>query len=73
MPEITLDPMQAQIFRAAEGDVVLRGPDGQLLGRGQRMAWTADEIAELEKRLDSSGPWRTTNEVLQRLKSSETP
>lgn len=82
MTQIILTPEQAAILSAADSPIVLRGPDGAIVGfvarRGQLVTpkvplFTPEEIAEAEKDLDSDGPWYTTKEVLESLRESERP
>ena len=77
MVDVVVNDEQAkQISESKSEDVFVRDTDGRLLGRIQPVyhssVHTADEIAELEKRLDIPGPRRTTREVLDHLDSLET-
>jgi hypothetical protein len=70
MTRITLTEEQVRSFSDANGaDIVLVGPDGKRLGWVQREIFTDVEVAEAEKRLDSAGPWFTTDQVLAHLRS----
>jgi hypothetical protein len=82
MTQITLTPEQAQILSVGDPPIVLRGPDGKVMGYVARSGsfvtpkeplFTPEEIAEAEKGLDSDGPWYTTKEVLESLRESERP
>jgi hypothetical protein len=70
MTKIILTEDQARSLRNANGgDVVLLGPDGKRLGWVQKEIFSDEEVAEAEKRLDSNGPWFTTEQVLAQLRS----
>jgi hypothetical protein len=80
MNEIILTPEQASILSSADGLVAIRRPDGSFLGwvspstnfiLPQVCPFTPEEIAAAELRLDAPGPWYTTKEVLEHLKSLE--
>ena len=82
MTQIILTPEQAAILSAADSPIVLRDPNGVVVGfvarRGQFATpkvplFTPEEIAEAERDLDSEGPWYTTKEVLESLRESERP
>jgi hypothetical protein len=70
MIQIILNDEQAQLFAAADDSVELRDARGRLLGLASRGP-TEEEIAEARRRLASDGPWFTTQEVLDHLRSLE--
>ncbi len=70
MTQIVLNDQQWQAFQAGTGAVEIRDPQGRLLGYVSRPVDRA-ELEEVRRRLDSSGPWYTTQQVLDHLKSLE--
>jgi hypothetical protein len=78
MTRITVpDELAHQIARATD-EILLCDPAGNVVARVPppvsdeeelRSAFTPEEIAEAEKRLQSEGPWYTTEEVLAHLRS----
>jgi hypothetical protein len=68
MTQIVLDDHQAETLQAATGVVEVRDQHGNLLGYLSRPPSDA-EIAEARRRLESAGPWHTTQQVLGHLKS----
>jgi len=79
MPEIVLSDQQASVLQAASGPVALRRPDGTFVGWGSRYVvtstspFTAEEIAAAESAAHGPGPWFTTQEVLDHLRSLDRP
>ena len=78
MTQITLTPEQTAAIAAADGMVALRRPDGSLVGWispntkfiiPNQIPFTPEEIAAAEKEAESGGPWHTTREVLEHIKS----
>jgi hypothetical protein len=82
MTEIILTPEQAAVLSSPEGVVAVRHPDGSFLGwvslanryivPGEN-PFTPEEVAAAEAEAESEGPWRTTQEVLEYLKSLDEP
>lgn len=70
MPHIILDDEQAKIIAQAKGSVEIRDRSGRCLGYLSH-GFTAEEIAEAERRAASDGPWYTTQQVLEHLRSLE--
>lgn len=70
MSHITLNTQQARILAAASDPVEIRDEQGNLLGYVSRRT-RDEEIALARQRLESNGPWVSTNEVLEHLKSLE--
>lgn len=68
---ITIDEQQARILLESPGEIEVRDRQGNRLGYVAR-SFSADEIAEAKRRLASSGPWYTTQQVLDHLGSLET-
>ena len=68
MIKIVLNDEQAKAVGEAVGAVELRDPQGRLVGYVSRSP-TIEEIAEAKRRLASSGPWFTTEQVLNHLQS----
>jgi hypothetical protein len=62
---------QAKLLEEASAALPIRDPSGKLIGYASptatKLAFTPEQITELEQRLDSDGPWSTTKEVLDRL------
>jgi hypothetical protein len=70
MSEVVLNAEQARIIAEAGGPVVLRDPAGKLIAYTARR-FSAEEIAEAERDLDSNQRLYTTQEVLAHLRSLE--
>jgi hypothetical protein len=70
MTQIILSAEQAQAVIAASDAVELRDDQGLLLGYVARPA-SKGEVAEAKRRLESDGPWHTTEHVLKHLNSLE--
>ena len=70
MTQIVLSDDQAQTVQAATGAVEIRDRRGKLLGYVAPPPNDA-EIAEAKRRLASDGPWYTTQQVMEHLKSLE--
>lgn len=70
MAQIVLNDEQAKAVQAANGALEVRDSHGNLLGYVSPPVSSA-EIDEAIKRLHSDGPWYTTQQVLDRLKSLE--
>ena len=80
MTTIVLTPEQAGILQSAQGQVAICLPDGSIAGfvatslpdlTPKEPLFTEAEIAEAEKALKSDGPWFTTSEVLDHLRSMD--
>ena len=79
MTDIVVNDEQARMILESKTPVVIRDRRGRQLGEvvrvsngcGDASGPTPDKIAELEKRLDSAGPWYTTEDVLAHLRSLE--
>jgi hypothetical protein len=70
MPEIVLTDEQARVVRMARKPIQVRDARGNTLGWIQPI-WTEEDIVEAKKAAASEGPWRTTEQVLERLRSAE--
>jgi hypothetical protein len=70
MTQIILSDDQANAVQAATDTVEIRDRRGNLLGYVSLPPSEA-EIAEARGRLHSAGPWYTTEQVLDHLKSLE--
>lgn len=68
MNEIILSDDQLRVVREASGRVAILDPQGCLVGYLSRAVDPAI-IAEAERRAASDGPWFTTQQVLDHLKS----
>jgi hypothetical protein len=77
MTTITLSAEQAAILNDATKPVCVCLPNGSFAGWLKRditpkePMFTPEEVAEAERRADGPGPWYTTREVLEHLKSLE--
>lgn len=71
MPFITIDEQQAKVILESAGEVEVRDRDGNRLGYVAR-GFSAEEIAEAQRHFASNGPWYTTQQVLDHLRSLET-
>jgi hypothetical protein len=78
MTVVTFTPEQAAAIEGADGLVALRRPDGTFVGWISRhtkfiipneIPFTPEEIAAAEREAESDGPWSTTREVLEHLRS----
>lgn len=70
MTQIILNDDQAQAVQAARDAVEVRDRSGRLLGYVSPPPGDA-EIAQAKRRLQSQGPWYTTEEVLEHLRTLE--
>jgi hypothetical protein len=72
MSDLILTDEQAKALSEAVSAVPMRDPGGNLVGYASptpaHLAFTPEQIAEREKRLDSDGPWSTTREMLNRIR-----
>ena len=80
MPQIVLTAEQAAVLSSSLDPVAIHYPDGSVAGFLSRKTgictpkeplFTAVEIAEAERQLDSAGPWFTTQEVFESLRELE--
>jgi hypothetical protein len=80
MTKIVLTSEQAGILAGSSESVAVCRPDGTIAGwispkarlfAPEKCPFTPEEIAEAERRMDSPGPWYTTKEVLEHLRSLE--
>jgi hypothetical protein len=78
MTQIVLTSEQDGVFATANEPVAVCRPDGSVAGYLRRKVdtpkeplFTSEEIAEAERRMHSPGPWYTTKEVLEHLRSLE--
>jgi hypothetical protein len=65
MTKLVLDAQQAHVVE----HLTLVDEGGNVLGYVQRSGFTSEEIAEAKRRSESWGPWRTTEQVMERLRS----
>ena len=70
MTQIILSDDQARVVHAARDAVEIRDQQGNLLGYVSPPPSDV-EIAEAKRRLKSDGPWYTTEQVTDHLKSLE--
>lgn len=68
MTYIILNDEQARLVKGAEGTIEVRDSAGRHLGYLTH-GFTPEEIDEARRRAASDGPWSTTAEVLEHLKS----
>ena len=77
--ELVVDDEQARLIVESGAPIAIRDQRGRVLGRfvresseeHQSRIWSAERIQELEQRLDSDGPWYSTPEVLDHLRTLE--
>jgi hypothetical protein len=67
MVQIPLTNEQAAAINQADGLIVLVDAQGCIVGQVARARFSEQQITAAEQRANSSGPWRTTREVLNRL------
>jgi hypothetical protein len=70
MNRLVLSDEQARLLSLSKEVVEVVDQDGKHLGY-VTTDFSAEEIAEAERRAGSDGPWYTTDEVLKHLKSLE--
>jgi hypothetical protein len=68
MAELILTAEQARILETSQSPVVVRDPNGELLGQ-VKLELTPDQVAELKRRAASPGPWYTGQQVQARLQA----
>jgi hypothetical protein len=68
MSQIILSDEQLKAVRAATDAIAIRDQEGHLIGYVARPP-SPEEISEAKRRLQSNGPWYSTAEVLDHLKS----
>jgi hypothetical protein len=71
MIQIVLNDEQMEALRKAGEEVEIRDPNGGLLGYLDRPFDDEEILAEADRRLNSDGPWYTTEQVLEHLRSLE--
>jgi hypothetical protein len=72
MTQVILNHEQTSTIRGTSGSVEIVDESGILVGYLNRKTLaTPEEIAEAKRRLNSDGPWYTTAELLDHLKSLE--
>lgn len=80
MSQIVLTPEQLSVLASAKNLVAICRPDGSFVGWvspatnfiiPKECPFTPEEVAAAEKEADSPGPWLTTREVLEHLRSLE--
>lgn len=78
MREVILSPEQAAIVASAEEPITIRGPAGEFIGwvwstsqfrTPSECPFTPEEVAAAELEADGPGPWYTTKQVLEHLRS----
>ena len=70
MIRIVLDDHQAQSLRSGDSSVEVCDRAGNLLGHVARIPCDED-IEEAQRRLESDGPWYSTQQVLDHLNALE--
>ena len=72
MTQLILDDEQVEAVRQAADRLEVRDRGGNLVAYlAKQSGFSPQEIAEAKRRMNSDGPWRTTQQVLDRLKSLE--
>ena len=70
MPHIILDEEQAKILSESTGEIEIRDAAGRHLGYAMH-GFSAEDVVGAKQRADSTGPWHSTGDVLDRLRSLE--
>ena len=70
MVKITVDAHTAEAIRSSDALVPVHDERGECVGYVMPPL-SDEELKEIARRLDSDGPWYTTAEVLEHLKSLE--
>jgi len=70
MIRVVLNNEQASVAENAAGAVELHNPQGRVIGYVSRPL-RQEEIAAAKRRLESSGLWHTTQQVLTHLQTLE--
>ena len=82
MSQITLTPEQAGVLSQGNYPIAIRHPNGTTVAyltragnvySGSGPEFSTTEIAAAEEALKSNGPWYSTQEVLDHLRSLESP
>ncbi|MBC7854080.1 MAG: hypothetical protein IAF94_11640 [Pirellulaceae bacterium] len=82
MSQITLTSEQAGVLSQGNYPIAIRHPDGTTVAyltrsgnlySGSGPEFSTTEIAAAEEALKSNGPWFSTQEVLDHLRSLESP
>ena len=78
MSDLIISHEQAKILSDATLPVAIRDPDGKLVGYASPGAdepkshgFTREEIARARQIAESDGPWYTTQQVMEHLRSLE--
>jgi hypothetical protein len=78
MADLIITHEQARLLAGASFPIAIRDPDGKLMGYVSASdvpqkphGFTPEQIAEARRRADSDGPWYTTQQVLEHLRSLE--
>ena len=72
MTQITLSDEQVNALQQGGDYVFFCDNEGKPLGTFRKLTISPERLAILESRIDSSGPWLTTAEVLAQVTASET-
>jgi len=72
MRDVVVSDDLLRAIAESNGDVRFVNAHGEVLGRFEPEL-TADELAEIRRRLSSSEPRYTTDQVLERLRSAPSP
>jgi hypothetical protein len=71
--KLVLTPEQASLLSQTPGRLLIYLPDGSIAGYlSDRPVFTAEEIAAAERAAESPGPWYTTQQVLDHLRTFDT-
>ena len=76
MTQLVLTPEQASLVSQTQGKLPIYLPDGSVAGYLSRIApstdrpvFTPEEIAAAKRAADSAGPWYSTQQVLDHLRT----
>jgi hypothetical protein len=72
MSQIFLSPQQTEMLANSSDPVILCDPSGNVVGYVNReVGFTEEDINEARRRITSNEPGRTSEQVMERLRSLE--
>jgi hypothetical protein len=69
---ITLSEEQLRILASSSAPVEIRDASGTIRGYASPL-WTEEDFAEAQRILAADGPWHTTEQVVEHLRSLKRP
>jgi hypothetical protein len=73
MVRVVLTDEQSKLIATSNAAVSLVDPLGRAIGVAQSTNLTAEELEEFVRRASSNGPWRSSDEVRERLSNLKRP